>query len=274
MCFLRTVEHPHVCRLQSVRASQGEVFYLRCMLNIRPGLTYEDFMFFNGIRYESYQDTAHAMGLFANSTECVVAFEEAIHMLKTPAQLRYLFAHMLVNDCILTPLQFWDQFKAQLSFDFFLRSRGNDMVAQTLCLENLNNYLSQYGRDVNDFGITFLRASEGEVFHELARWYPFLDVLADEAAIARASMTSEQSRLFSKVVAAIDEKRPLSLFVDGKAGTGKTHVIKTICSFLRSKQKIVIATASSAFAALLYDGGRTAHSTFKVCHMSFLLSFN
>ena len=269
MCFLRTTDRPHVCRLKSIRASEGEVFYLRAMLSIRPGTSYADFRYFNGMHYESYQDAARAMGLFANATECIVAFQEAVDMLKTPAQLRYLFAHMLVNDCIFTPLQFWEQFKGQLSFDYFLRSRGNEMVAESFCLENLNSYLAQYGRNVNDFGITYLRSSEGEIFHELARWYPLLEVFAQEASAARSTMTSEQSELFNKVISAVDEKRSLSVFVDGKAGTGKTHVIKTICSYLRSKQKIVIATASSAFAALLYDGGRTAHSTFKVSRVIF-----
>ena len=150
---------------------------------------------------------------------------------------------------------------------YFLNYTTADRLAPIyclLCLENLNNYLAQYSRDLNDYGIIFLRSSEGEVFHELSRWYPVLGDLAEQAEAAKSTMTREQLRLFRKVIQAIDNKRPLCVFVDGKAGTGKTHVIKAICSYLRSQQKIVIATASSAFAAQLYDGGRTAHSAFKV----------
>ncbi|KAJ3553472.1 hypothetical protein NM688_g3598 [Phlebia brevispora] len=47
----------------------------------------------------------------------------------------------------------------------------------------------------------------------------------------------------------LDEERPIS----------SAH-----CDFLRAKAIIVLATATSAFAAQLYPGGRTAHSTFKI----------
>ena len=77
-------------------------------------------------------------------------------------------------------------------------------------------------------------------------------------------MTSEQIELYEDVVDAVENQYAKYVFLDGKAGTGKTHVIRAICDYLRSREKIVIATASSAFAAQLYDGGRTTHSAFKV----------
>ena len=204
------------------------------------------------------------MGIFSDERECVVAFEEAISFLKTPSQLRFLFVHMLVNECIDMPIEFWDRFKERMSFDFYLRSRGNTMVAETHCLESINRYLEEYGRDLNEFGITFLKSSEGEVYHELAKWYPFLGALEEEALHNRATMTAEQAALYDNIISSVENNRSMSIFLDGKAGTGKTHVIRAICSYLRSRQKIVIATATSAFAAQLYDGGRTTHSAFKV----------
>jgi predicted ATPase len=57
---------------------------------------------------------------------------------------------------------------------------------------------------------------------------------------------------------------PLCLFVDGKAGRGKTMLVNTLCDKIRSLGKIVIPTATAAFAAQLYPGGRTTHSAFKV----------
>ena len=138
------------------------------------------------------------------------------------------------------------------------------MVAETRCLETLNRHLEEYGRDINEYGIDFSRPSEGEVFHELARWHPFINDMAEETSRALSTMTPEQLVLFRDVISSVNEGRSFSVFLDGKAGTGKTHVIRTICSYLRSQQKIVIATATSAFAAQLYDGGRTTHSAFKV----------
>jgi hypothetical protein len=43
-------------------------------------------------------------------------------------------------------------------------------------------------------------------------------------------------------------------------------LLTTICDALRADAKIVIPTATSAFAAQPYEGGQTAHSTFKVLY--------
>ncbi|XP_074342272.1 uncharacterized protein LOC141679759 [Apium graveolens] len=53
-------------------------------------------------------------------------------------------------------------------------------------------------------------------------------------------------------------------FMYGPGGTGKTFLWSTIISKLRSEGKIVVAVASSGIASLLLDGGRTAHSHFKI----------
>ncbi|KAK1360144.1 ATP-dependent DNA helicase [Heracleum sosnowskyi] len=53
-------------------------------------------------------------------------------------------------------------------------------------------------------------------------------------------------------------------FVYGPGGTRKTFLWSTIISKLRSEGKIVLAFASSSIASLLLDGGRTAHSRFKI----------
>ena len=53
-------------------------------------------------------------------------------------------------------------------------------------------------------------------------------------------------------------------FVYGYGGTGKTFLYKTLTAVLRSKSQIVLNVASSGIAALLLDGGRTAHSRFAI----------
>jgi hypothetical protein len=53
-------------------------------------------------------------------------------------------------------------------------------------------------------------------------------------------------------------------FLDGPGGCGKTFLYNTLLAFARSQGKVAIAVASSGIAALLLDGGRTAHSRFKI----------
>ncbi len=55
-----------------------------------------------------------------------------------------------------------------------------------------------------------------------------------------------------------------SFFFDAPGGTGKTFVTSTIQSFLESRGRKVISTATSAVASSLLERGRTAHSVFKI----------
>ena len=54
------------------------------------------------------------------------------------------------------------------------------------------------------------------------------------------------------------------IFIGAKPGTGKSYLLNTMISQLRSRSKIVISCASTACAALLLKYGRTAHSYFKI----------
>ncbi len=53
-------------------------------------------------------------------------------------------------------------------------------------------------------------------------------------------------------------------FVYGSGGIDKTFVWTTLMSRLRGQGKIVLAVASSRIASLLFLGGKTAHSRFKI----------
>jgi ATP-dependent DNA helicase PIF1 len=53
-------------------------------------------------------------------------------------------------------------------------------------------------------------------------------------------------------------------FLDGYGGTGKTFTINLTLAQARANGHIAIAVASSGIAAVLLDGGTTAHSRFKI----------
>ncbi|KAJ7934522.1 DNA helicase Pif1 like protein [Mycena leptocephala] len=80
---------------------------------------------------------------------------------------------------------------------------------------------------------------------------------------------TDQLAIYSRILSAITDNRPLCMFIDGKAGRGKTTLVNALCDKLRSMGHIVIPTATSAFAAQLYPGGRTTHSAFKVSNRLF-----
>jgi ABC-type transport system involved in cytochrome c biogenesis ATPase subunit len=74
----------------------------------------------------------------------------------------------------------------------------------------------------------------------------------------------EQRAIFLQVQHAISAGEPLFMFIDGKAGRGKTFLVNILCAWVRSTGRIALPTATSVFAAQLYPGGQTTHSTFGV----------
>lgn len=64
-----------------------------------------------------------------------------------------------------------------------------------------------------------------------------------------------------QILASVFEGAPGgAFFVEGPGGTGKTFVYHTLCHAVRARGKIALCVASSGIAALLLEGGRTAHS--------------
>ena len=53
-------------------------------------------------------------------------------------------------------------------------------------------------------------------------------------------------------------------FLDAPGGTGKTFTIRAIQALLQLRNRTVLPVATSAVAASLLPGGRTAHSVFKI----------
>jgi hypothetical protein len=102
---------------------------------------------------------------------------------------------------------------------------------------------------------------------------PTSAVVADEIARYDATMQAamrdehvpqlnpEQRAIYDNVMAAVNRR---AFFVDGLGGTGKTFLYSWLLNTVRAQGRVVVAVASSGIAALLLDGGRTAHSRFKI----------
>ncbi|CAN6970212.1 unnamed protein product, partial [Brassica rapa subsp. trilocularis] len=79
-----------------------------------------------------------------------------------------------------------------------------------------------------------------------------------------ATITDEQKLIYDEILHAVNHKHGGMFFVYGYGGTGKTFLWRVLGSALRSRGKIVLNVASSGIAALLLQGGRTAHSRFGI----------
>lgn len=265
--ILRTARD-HISRLQQARPSEGERFYLRTLLQHKTARSFNELLTVDGIQHSSFQEAARALGLFTDDNEASLALDEAVHSLKTPRQIRILFVHLLVNDCIVSLIEAWERFNNCLSYDFSLRPGATIDVAYDLALDEIGHYLEEYGKSLSHFGLPEPVSVSLEVAHELAQWSPQQDLLSQQSTLMVSSLNIEQRAIFDTILQAVTDQRPLLLFIDGKAGRGKTYLVNTICTYMRSRGHIVLPTATAGNAARLYPGGRTTHSAFKVGYLS------
>ena len=74
-----------------------------------------------------------------------------------------------------------------------------------------------------------------------------------------------QKIIYSSIINSINQSvNQKVFFVDGPGGYGKTFLFNMLLAKVRSKGDVALAVVSSGIAALLLDGGRTAHSRFKI----------
>jgi hypothetical protein len=86
-----------VTRIHSIPPRIGELFYVRILLHHRPAISFEDLRTIHGRVYATYQEAATALGLFEDELEAVRAVREAVAAYSRPGQLRFLFAHLLLD---------------------------------------------------------------------------------------------------------------------------------------------------------------------------------
>ncbi|XP_074323862.1 uncharacterized protein LOC141660774 [Apium graveolens] len=77
-------------------------------------------------------------------------------------------------------------------------------------------------------------------------------------------LNPEQKNVYDSIIQNVYNKVGGVFFVFRSGGCSKTFLLQTLCCHLRSEGKIVLPVASCGVAAVLFPGGRTAHSRFHI----------
>jgi len=273
---------PAIGRMYFASPASGERFYLRLLLTAVAGAqSFHDLRRFNGILYQTYKEACNARGLLEDDREWEQCLQEAAQM-QTGSALRSLFAVILLSCFPASPEVLWNRYKAQICDDLrrrlerhpqFQNHHFDDEKIYDYGLHLLNKVLMRSGKTLSDFPPMPLPQGplDGQHWEDILDNFLLAQQLdydpqqqADLATQNFQAFTQEQKNIFNAVMDSVNNGLGKSLFTHSAGGCGKTFVCNTIAASVRSQNQIALCVASSGIASLLLEGGRTAHSTFKI----------
>ena len=260
-------------RLYQANPSEGERFYLRLLLHHTPGCTsYEDIRTLpDGTICQTFKETALKRGFLQDDNEWVECLHEAV-LTASPSQIRLLFVTILVFCEPSCPDQMWDKFKKHMSEDIIRQNKFySEPYVFEKALQIIEGLLQHHGKSLKDFPGMPIPTENVTGFQELSKIMTEELTYKREEQWEKASncekqMNADQAKVYYKVIESVltENTEQTLFFVDGPAGTGKTFLYNAILAKIRSEGKIALAVASSGIADELLEGGRTAHSRFKI----------
>ena len=127
---------PCVGRLNTVARSTDERYFLRMLLHhITGAASFEDMKTYQDVVYDTYKETAMAMGLLSDDNEIIFAMEET-SLYGNSSKLRNLFAMFLKHGEVTRPLQIFEQFKDDLMSDLLYEKRKESADISVSLVEN------------------------------------------------------------------------------------------------------------------------------------------
>ncbi|CEM06285.1 unnamed protein product [Vitrella brassicaformis CCMP3155] len=273
-------------RVYNVSPAAGERFFLRILLHHIPGAkSFQDLRTVDGVVHSDFRSACNALGLFRENAESIDCLQQAKEW-QMPHQMRHLFVELLDQQLVSKPEQLWEQFKVDLAADYIHRWRvviGNAAAPPRQedidrALIDIDDILMTFNKSIEkDFNmlpprpatpterradLEYARVRERETYNT--------EQAAELASENEAQFNSRQREAFEAIVpltlAAVSDEQPhpTCFFIDSPGGGGKTFLLDTILASVRSTGRIAVACASTGVAALLLQGGTTAHSRFGI----------
>ncbi|CAG8775701.1 14978_t:CDS:2, partial [Cetraspora pellucida] len=173
-----------------------------------------------------------ALGLLDDITENEQCFAEAVSYNCTPAQLRLLFCHLILEGMALQTI--WQNYHELLSKDH-INTTNNIQQGENKTLTWIANFLEKHGCNITQVGLP----QPPNRIHKITRiqeQFNNYSTLISEKEKMISKLNAKQKDIYDKIIYHIYNNKPLTIFINRRAGR----------------------------AALNYSGGRTAHSLFRI----------
>ncbi|XP_023231260.1 uncharacterized protein LOC111631274 [Centruroides sculpturatus] len=250
--------------------------YLRLLLHeIRDPTSFIELKTVNGTIQPTYQSACKVLGLLEDDRHWNATMVEAA-LCESPFRLRKIFAVMLMFCQLPDASNLWEKYKDTLSEDIWhqveleLQHRDVHLILNEVynkclvCLED--TVLSLGGQCLQQYGL-----SQPSRCNEVLQNTDYLQEMSYDSNILAQIVTTnenllnnEQSHVYSQILESIKKSTGQTFFLDTPGGTSKTFVLSLLLARMRKDCQRALAVASSGIAATLLEGGRTAHSAFKL----------
>ena len=244
------------------------------LLHHKKGATsFQDVRSHDGVVYDTYKAAADAMGLLSDDKEIAYAMQETSDF-GNSEKLRNLFAIILNFGEVANPKEIFEQFKHELTSDieYEIQKKGNVIClkdVENICLIRLDDILQDMGSSMAQFPdmpqpnlavdtISETRAFRRERYNEAEQTEKL------ESFYDKLQTNEDQLNIFKKIEKAVNESLSQQFVINAPGGYGKTFLFECISTYVRSKGLIALCCASTGIAAWNMEGGKTAHSMFKI----------
>lgn len=281
---LRERGTPAVGRMYWVDPTAGEQFYLRLLLTHVPGArSFEDLRRspIDGHVCETFRQACAERGLIDDDKEIERCLIEAVSF-RMPFQLRVMFATLLLFATVAEPVNLWNKFETAMCEDFLRPKPGTTRpsmsreAAVRCALRDVQAVLERHGQKLENFGLRVpddggegdeCAAAEPRLIREQLSWDR---QELDRRARAAYEMLNKEQRVFVDAVWESVNQDPAApdrrnfFFVESPGGCGKTFSLNMLLQATRARGMIALAVATTGIAAILLDGGTTAHHRFHI----------
>ena len=274
-----------ISRMYHVSPKNVELYALRLLLlHVRGAGSFADLMCTDAeTSHHSFAEAARARGLMQSEDEFEQTLEEILATNVSTSKMCEFFALMLVWHDIGDARRIWENCWESLAHDFLFRCPQCPKTAHNEALRLVSLTLEYYNTKPGSYGIQIVAADDEpgaassqmiDCMHpargskELRQELDYDICDQGDKLAAMFPCTDEQQEilddLFLCIDGGIEYDGPNVFYVDGPAGAGKTFLYTKALRKLRAGGRIAVAVALSGIAALLLEGGRTAHSRFQL----------
>ena len=274
-CMIYPRERVRVCRVPPIGPGRGEQFFLYVLLKNRSARSFEDLRTVFGQTHSTFREAVRALGLMGDDDEYALCLRQALKEMKPGSDGADPAAELCgptMRGLFVTLLQEGAEWKALLECagdalmdDLLAGCDGDRAEAMERLRADIARRIRLNGRDPQrDYRWPLPRSELSELERTLHQLKNRRSLYREQVKTAEKLLTTEQREIYDSVWQSVSSRKPGCYYVDGKAGRGKSTVLRAITARCRCEGWVALNAASTGVAAGDYDDGTTAHGLFRI----------